>query len=292
MLSRFGRQAPSAQTTPTAPGLPPAALDRLAALADDPVAAADVVAVTTDVGELLLHAGDEVMTPIIQAHGRWEEDEATWMRALLRPGHVVVDCGANVGYFSVLASRAVGPEGRVLAFEPERANLRLLRHNLWRNGADNVEVVPAAAADSRTPLALRFNAANRGDHQVHAAPQPSDVLVPAVVIDELLPEGAVDVVKVDTQGSDHVVIAGMRGVLERSPQAHVLVEFWLDAMEERGVRATDVLATYRSLGRPLGMLQPGGTVAESTDEQILAAAESTAPVRFVNVILGPRGAGA
>jgi FkbM family methyltransferase len=291
MLSRRARRGAPTPTPASAraePSVAPPALDTLEALAADPVVAADVVTVATDVGELLLHADDEVMTPIIRAHGRWEEDEAIWMNGLLRPGQTVIDCGANVGYFSLLASRAVGPAGRVLAFEPERANLRLLRHNLWRNGADNVQVVPAAAGDARTPLALRFNAANRGDHQVHAEAQGTDVLVPSVVIDELLPTEAVDVVKVDTQGSDHVVIAGMRQLLDRSPGAHVLVEFWLDAMEDRGVRPADVLADYRALGRPMGMLEPGGSVTDSTDGEIVAAAQKTAPVRFVNVILGPR----
>ena len=216
---------------------------RLDVLAADPPPAAEVVAVRTDVGELLLHAGDEVMTPIIQATGRWEEDEVRWMRGLLRPGQTVVDCGANVGYFSVLAAAAVGSEGHVVAFEPERANLRLLRHNLWRNGADNVRVVPAAAADRRGAMALRWNASNRGDHQVHPDAGPSDVLV----------------------------------------------EFWLDSMEERGVSPADVLTGYRALGRPIGLLEAGGSVVPASDDDIMAAAMAMQPYRWVNIVLGARG---
>jgi FkbM family methyltransferase len=268
----------------------PDVLRTLDALAADPLAAADVVTMVTDVGELLLHALDEVMTPSIQAQGLWEADEAIWLRSVLRPGQTVLDCGANVGYFSLLAAKAVGPEGRVMAFEPERANLRLLRHNLWRNGADNVQVVPAAAADARGVLALRFNPRNRGDHQVHPDAGEADVLVPALVIDDLLPAGQVDVVKVDTQGSDHLVVAGMRRLLQRSPGAHVLVEFWLDNMAERGVSPAAVLADYRTLGRPMGVLEAGGRMVPATDEAIIAAAQDSPPDHFVNVVLGARAA--
>jgi hypothetical protein len=114
------------------------------------------------------------------------------------------------------------------------------------------------------------------------------VLVPSVVIDELLADVTADVIKVDVQGSDHVVVAGMRGLLERSPGAHMLVEFWLDGMETRGVDARAVLTGYRALGRPMGLLERGGRVREATDDEIIGAANAMAPDRFVNVIFGPR----
>src|SRR4051812_24187462 len=103
--------------------------ERLAALAGDPVVVAEAVFADTDVGTLGLHAHDRVMTPIISDTGRWEEDEGAWLRSVLAPGQVAIDCGANVGYFSLLMSGVVGPAGAVVAVEPERANLRLLRHN-------------------------------------------------------------------------------------------------------------------------------------------------------------------
>jgi len=259
-------------------------------LARDPPDAAAVVTVQTDVGTLLLHAADEVMTPIIAASKTWEAAEGAWLRGVLKAGQTVVDVGANVGYFTVLAAKAVGASGLVVAVEPERENLRLLRANLWRNGCDNVRVVPAAASGARGLLALRRNASNAGDHQVHEAAGEGDVLVAAVALDDLLGDAPVDVVKIDTQGADHLVIHGLRRNLEAAPAAQVLVEFWLDGMDERGIDAAEVLAGYRALGRPVSVLDDDGAATTSTDEDILSAARAS-PGRFLNLVLG-RAAGA
>jgi len=62
----------------------------------------------------------------------------------LRPAGCFYDGGAHIGYYSLLASRLVGETGRVVAFEPDPANVDVLRGNLSRNGVSNFEVIPAA----------------------------------------------------------------------------------------------------------------------------------------------------
>ena len=269
-----------------------AALARLDGLicdvACDPPGSADVRAAETDVGRLLLHAADEVMTPIIVATKTWEAAEGSWLRSVLRRGQTVIDVGANIGYFTVLASAAVGPRGSVVAVEPDRGNLRLLRANLWLNACDNVRVVPAAATDVRRLLALRHNASNAGDHQVHDEATDGDALVCGVVLDDVLDRGPVDIVKIDTQGVDHLVVNGLRRTLQACPRAQVMAEFWLDGMEARGFDVADVLAGYRSLGRPISVLDDRGVPHGASDGEILSAADA-APGRFLNLILGRAG---
>jgi FkbM family methyltransferase len=264
---------------------------RLWALASDHPVAVDAVAAETDVGSLLLHAHDRVMTPLIRRDGHWEQDEGKWLRETLRRGDTFVDCGANVGYFSLLGSQVVGSEGSVVAVEPEAGNLRLLRGNLWLNGCDNVWVVPAAAADGRGMVALRRSATNWGDHQIHPEASADDVLVPCLPLDEVLDGLRVDAVKIDTQGADHLVVAGLQRTFAANPHAPALIELWLDALVERGVRAADVLTDYRALGRPLGLLGPGGKVTPADDAAILSAAEA-AQDHWVNLVLGPYGSSA
>ena len=67
--------------------------------------------------------------------------------SLLRPGDVVYDIGANIGWYSLLAARTVGPSGTVLAFEPDLANADLVKRNAASNRFANVTVVPAAVSD-------------------------------------------------------------------------------------------------------------------------------------------------
>jgi FkbM family methyltransferase len=75
---------------------------------------------------------------------RFEPATVRVLRAAIRPGDVVFDVGANIGFFATLFSRWVGTEGRVIAVEPEPANLVLLRHNLESNRCDNVTVCECA----------------------------------------------------------------------------------------------------------------------------------------------------
>jgi FkbM family methyltransferase len=75
---------------------------------------------------------------------RFEPSSVQVLRAAVRPGDVVFDVGANIGFFATLFSRWVGAEGRVLAVEPEPENLVLLRHNVEANRCGNVTVCDCA----------------------------------------------------------------------------------------------------------------------------------------------------
>ncbi|MBJ7329662.1 MAG: FkbM family methyltransferase [Solirubrobacteraceae bacterium] len=259
---------------------------RIDALATHRLPADEITEVATDVGPLLMHEGDEVMTPAIREEGVWEKEEAAWLRRVVQPGAAALDVGANVGYFTLLIAQLAGPDGAVVAVEPETRNLGLLRANLWRHGLDDVAVLPIAGWSSRTLLPLVFSEVNRGDHQVR--PDRADAaaqLVPAGPLDELLGEHAVlDVVKVDTQGVDHEVIAGLRTTLARSPDPQVLVEYWLEGMEDRGIDPREVLGGYRGLGFELALLGDDGTATAATDDEVIAACEAWAG-RFVNLVL-------
>jgi len=150
-----------------------------------------------------------------------------------------------------------------------------------------VRVLPCAAWNTRTTLALRRNPVNAGDHQVHPAAATSDVLVPAIALDDALAATLIDAIKVDTQGADHWVISGLERTLRRSPHAPALVEFWLDSMVERNISADDVLTQYRALDRDIGLLGEGGAVAIASNQEILAAAQS-AQDHWVNLVLAAR----
>lgn len=60
----------------------------------------------------------------------------------LQEGNIVIDIGAAVGVFTVRASIAVGPKGKVIAIEPEAEHLALLRKTIKENGLDNVTIIP------------------------------------------------------------------------------------------------------------------------------------------------------
>ena len=85
-----------------------------------------------------LDPGDRVITPLTLERGEWETGETAEFRSLLRPGDTVIDVGANVGWYTLLASSRVGPSGQVVAFEPVPSALAFLRENVAANRLANV----------------------------------------------------------------------------------------------------------------------------------------------------------
>jgi len=93
--------------------------------------------------ELYCDPADAAVTPGLRS-GRYEPHLTSVFERYCKVGMTVVDVGANLGYYSLLAARLVGPSGRVIAFEPNSENCRLLLSSLRRGGITNVEVIPVA----------------------------------------------------------------------------------------------------------------------------------------------------
>jgi FkbM family methyltransferase len=143
----------------------------------------------------------------------------------VRPGHIVWDIGANIGLFSFVAAAAAGPDGRVLAVEPDAALVGLLRRSAAFNQASAaVDVLPAAVADE---LAVaRFHVARRNRATSHldgfGTTQTGGIrtteLVPTVTLDWLAMNFQVpNVIKIDVEGAEMMVFAEAARVLGERP---------------------------------------------------------------------------
>jgi FkbM family methyltransferase len=230
-------------------------------------------------GKLYFPDEDVLVGPFIKDHGEWAPDIAHLLQAFLAPGGTFVDVGANVGYFSVMASRLVGAEGRVFAVEPDPSNVAILRANLWRNEAANVRLLPIAAWDGRGHLSMielpEGGAVTEVSDDPAAAeqdPRVNDgaarVLVPCERLDQLI-LGPVDVIKVDTQFTDHVAIRGAERIIHENPGIALIVEFCPADLRKRGEDPAEILAYYQRLGFKL-RLMIGLEPTMLPSEQILA----------------------
>ena len=245
-----------------------------------------VVCLDTEVGRLLLPASDRVLLPIIRETGRWETEESEQLEAWLRPGMTFVDIGAHVGFMTLLGARAVGAGGRVLAVEPAPGNVALLRANVLANGMANVEVLPGAALDRSGSVALSLSTTNTGDNRAYEVAETESVEVAAYALDEVLPDDLrVDVVKVDTQGTDHLAIRGMARTLARS-RSRLLVEFWPEGILGLGDEPAAVVKGYQQQGFEVRVLGEGAVGPPPTPEAVVASA-SAAHGGFCNLVLEP-----
>lgn len=141
------------------------------------------------------------------------------MRDTLHPGMTFVDVGANVGFYSVMAARRVGPSGRVIAFEPNPDNLKPLLLNRMINDCPQIDVRPFAVSDAEGFLSLMKIVSIASTKALDPAELEylNDAqVVYAVPLDRALAsEARVDFVKCDIDGHDFRAMAGARDVLGR-----------------------------------------------------------------------------
>jgi FkbM family methyltransferase len=239
---------------------------------------------------MFLQPGDTVITRTMLDTGMWEPNETHWFVKSLRPGDVVVDAGANVGYYTILASKLVGPTGRVYAFEPDPAAFAVLERNVRLNGADNVVAEQKALSNENTTLKLFIASDNRGDDRIYQPEneQRPSIDVPAVRLDDYLRGKVehVDFVKMDTQGAEYVIVDGMRDILRDSPDLVMVVEFWPSGLAGLGSDAGALLKLLRAADFRFYNLgaysETPGSIGE-VDEATLLAQHTLANKNFTNL---------
>lgn len=192
----------------------------------------------------------------LREEGVWEPYESSLLLSLLRPGDVFIDAGANIGYFSVLAASVIGPRGRVFAFEPDPDNFRLLEANAALNDmADCITPVQAALSERAGEGRLYLSTDNLGDHQVFAGDDVRDSVAVAMLPGSDFLAGKVeriDLVKVDTQGAEYQVIAGLLPLLaSQATPPRLIVELTPHALRQAGASGRALVELLATLGQPM-----------------------------------------
>lgn len=201
---------------------------------------------------LRVTVGDSVIRVATRGERRIEDA----LLGLLDPGDVFYDVGANIGWYSLLAARRVGPDGRVLAFEPNVENAFYAHRNAETNSFDHMTVLPTAVTDIDGWLTFLLKGScesrlDKDDTQTQSERRATHkrepflkgrTTVPAVTLDTFVQQTSLPpptVVKIDVEGAEVGVLRGMRGVL-REVKPSVLIELHAtgaevaDALDEVG----------------------------------------------------------
>jgi FkbM family methyltransferase len=161
-------------------------------------------------------AGDtfEVLQQHVYYFGVWEPVLTRWIESRLSPGDTFVDVGANVGYFSMLASRMVGANGSVVAIEASPTIFERLERGLRRNHLENVRAVLAAASSEEGRQMVYLGPdSHTGLTATHLEPHLTpESEVRAAALPALLTPTELDrarLMKIDVEGAESDVIAGL-----------------------------------------------------------------------------------
>ena len=192
------------------------------------------VAVRTADGFVLVPRSDTTLLLMLCDAGPQGLEPGTrrLLTRLLVSGMTFVDVGAHIGLLTLAGARAVGPQGRVIALEPTPITFDLLVRALAINGLSDRVEAQCLACGAR-PERRAFHVATVLGHSSLLDPTPacsergaSRIEVDVVCLDDLLPVGAqVDVVKIDVEGAELDVLAGMARILRENPDLAIIVEF-------------------------------------------------------------------
>lgn len=239
---------------------------------------------------IMLNPKDPVVSGAL-TFGVYEKSEIELMRQLCKPGRVMVDIGANVGLYTAIAGVGVGPSGRVIAFEPEPESFRFLQTTVSANELTNTLAVQAAASSENGTTKLFTSSSNRGDHRMYL----SDKADGSVEVDMVRPDDylesqgvvEVDIIKIDVQGFEGHVIAGLERTIRRSPRLAMLMEFWPLGLSAAGTDPVELLHRLDNFGLALCEVNAHGSFTRVNNRDELV--NRLTGRKYTNLILlGPQ----
>ena len=164
---------------------------------------------------MLYYATDEYVGRALDLYGEAHGLELAFLGQLVRPGHTVIDLGANIGAHALAFARMTGVTGRVYAVEPQPGAFRLLCANLALNRVGHVTTIHAAAGAAagkiRVPV---LDYAKPGNYGGVSAGSDWGVDVALVVLDSL-ELAACHLLKIDVEGMENEAIEGARATIAR-----------------------------------------------------------------------------
>lgn len=180
-------------------------------------------------------ANERFLLEHLDAHVCYEPDVTQIMLRTIKPGDFVLDIGANIGFFTILMAKLVGPAGRVWAFECNPAVVEKLRANIVKNKLENVSVYEQPLWSKNEPVQFWVNRDSSGGsalwdpgrcaENIKSRAEPHVMTKQGVTLDSLMKnqERAPSLIKIDIEGAEPAVMHGAQALLERTDYPTMII---------------------------------------------------------------------
>ena len=197
--------------------------------------------IRTHVGYMICDRKDASLIKTLIELGDLEPGLRLFLSRFLGEGMYFVDVGAHIGMHSIAAANIVGANGRVFSFDATPDNADFLRQNVIQNGFVDRVVVHESFVGAAAGMTDFHICPISGHNSKFPIPnQTRNLELPVVSLDEMLREvGNIDLFKIDVEGAEVAVFAGMRELMSRSPNACVVAEFAAIHLKRSGSRIED-----------------------------------------------------
>jgi FkbM family methyltransferase len=223
---------------------------------------------------LYVDCSNIVIGSIYGVGGNWEADPKRFFESRLRAGMTVVDIGANIGDYALVAAKAVGERGRIYAFEPDPGNYDLLVRNARANRCTNILPCNMAISNCTGELTLYVDAEDSGRQSLAAGNvkvMKRSITVKSETLDhffENIPHKP-DFLKIDAQGAEGLIIDGAKALLQTA-NFQMIIEFWPFGLEKLGTEPESLLNLIQNYHFQLGIIS-GCKCRRATISEVLEA---------------------
>ncbi|MEX1666960.1 FkbM family methyltransferase [Zhongshania arctica] len=195
---------------------------------------------------------DTIISEKLRTEQCWEPYETQLVITHFKAGGIFVDVGANIGYYTLLASDIAGPTGKILSYEPDVENFALLQENVRLNDLQNVALHALALSDRNEDGELFLSTDNFGDHRIYSdGGERHSRPIKLVHGDQHLESQTqhIDFLKIDTQGAEYFVVNGLRKLIAAN-SAHLcmILEFCPYGIRHSGADGHQLIELLESFG--------------------------------------------
>ena len=191
-------------------------------------------------GKMFLHPNDAFRLSIYGIHGT---HDFNIIKNNVKDGDNVIDLGANIGYFTLILAKLVGPTGKVFAFEPDPRNLALLKKNVEYNNYKNVIIVPKAVSNVNDKCTLYTGQKTFGQNKIYKPKKTkTQKFIPidseTVRLDDFFKTNGlldkISFIKMDVEGAEFLALSGMKEILKLNKNIKIFTEAEISYLEDAG----------------------------------------------------------
>ena len=191
-------------------------------------------------GKMFLHPNDAFRLSIYGIHGT---HDFKIIKNNVKDGDNVIDLGANIGYFTLILAKLVGPTGKVFAFEPDPRNLALLKKNVEYNNYKNVIIVPKAVSNVNDKCTLYTGQKTFGQNKIYKPKNTkTQKFIPidseTVRLDDFFKTNGlldkISFIKMDVEGAEFLALSGMKEILKLNKNIKIFTEAEISYLEDAG----------------------------------------------------------
>lgn len=229
--------------------------------------------------KIIVDTTDLSLAPHILLDGYWERNVSTVLLKSVKRGMIVVDVGANIGYYTLLAATQVGPEGKVYAFEADPDLIHILNKNVEINGFKNrAKIIGKAVYNKSQTLTLHKLTNHKGSSSLIGFSKEfvaeyddtvTSIPIETISLDEFFGDTKIDLIKIDAEGSEPYILNGMKNLCMNNRQLIIILEFAPAFLTGINIKPLDYLNTLQDMGFTLEYIDEFGNLIKVEKEELI-----------------------